>query len=613
MLYGYKGKLLYVDLSQETSKVIPLPEEVLKKYIGGRGLGAKLYWDLVPVEVKPFDPENLFMVLSGPVGGTMTPGAGKHVIVTKSPTTGAWLETYSSGRMTPEMKFAGYDGVLVGGKAKRPVYLVVEDDKVEFRDAAPIWGRGSFEAETYVREHFHPDCGVVVIGQAGENLLQFACVGSDYFRKAGRGGAGAVMGSKNLKLIAVKGSGGISCADLERVYDLIKRNHAKYTTSPIGTARHRYGTALTLNITHPAGMLPTRNFSRGQFHRAIGTIDKDGVADATIADRACYACFCSCSKITEVKDGVFKGTRLEGPEYESIGLLGSNLEIDYLPAVIKSNYLCDDLGMDTISAGSIIGFAMECYERGILSKEDTGGLELKFGNYMAAVELLEMMGLNKGFGAFCAKGVKEMARILGRGSEAFAIHSKGMEFPAYDPRAGWGSAITYSVTPRGGCHRRAWPPMKEVLAGVYPFTDEGKPELVKEMMTENCVMHSLLVCDFPGKFIPLSTGEWVDYFNAVTGLGYSEEDLNERSDVIETLIRSINVREGLTVEDDDLPKRILEEAHPDGPTEGKIIGRDRFLKMRGAYYAVRGWDGEGLPTQETLAQCGFDKDPVVKI
>ena len=224
MVYGYKGKVLYIDLTQETSKTIELPQEVLKKFIGGRGLGAKLYWDLLPPEADPLGPENIFMVLSGPLGGTMAPCASKHLIVTKSPATGGWLETYSSGLISSELKFAGYDGLLITGKARHPVYLVIGNDKVEFGDATHLWGQGAFAAETYIKERFHPDCGTLSIGPAGENLIKFANVGSEYFRKAGRGGAGAVMGSKNLKLLAVKGNGGVNCHDIQGLYNLIQEH-----------------------------------------------------------------------------------------------------------------------------------------------------------------------------------------------------------------------------------------------------------------------------------------------------------------------------------------------------------------------------------------------------
>ncbi|MEW6666437.1 MAG: aldehyde ferredoxin oxidoreductase family protein [Thermodesulfobacteriota bacterium] len=610
---GYKGKLLHIDLDAETSRVIPLHEELIRKYLGGRGFGAKLYWDLISPEARPLSPENVFLVLTGPLSGTMVPCACKHLIVTKSPATGGWLESYSSGRIAAELKFAGYDGLLVTGRAKGPSFVVIEDDKVSFPSAERFWGRGAFEAETYLKETMHPDCGCLTIGQAGENLLPFACAGSEYFRKAGRGGAGAVLGSKNVKGIAVKGSGGIACADVPGVHALVHRHYRLYQKSPVAKIRHQFGTPLTLNITNAAGMLPTRNFSRGQFDRAIGTIDKDGVAKATIAHRACYGCPMACSKITLVKEGLFAGTRLEGPEYETLGMLGSNLEIDYLPAIMKANYLCDDMGMDTVSAGGIIGFVMECYERGLLNDSDTGGLKLHFGNYTAVLDLLELMARKKGFGAFCSQGVRDMARALGPEAEAFAMHSKGLEFPAYDPRAGWGTAVTYSMTPRGGCHRRAWPPVKEVLGGVEPFTTEGKAKMVMDLMDENSVLHSLIVCDFFGKMISLETRDWIECLGLVTGREFTETDLAESAAATETLIRRINVREGLTSREDRVPDRILREALPSGPPQGKVIGEENFLKMRSEYYSLRGWDEEGVPTPATLSKYRFDEEPKFEI
>jgi aldehyde:ferredoxin oxidoreductase len=234
MLSGYKGKLLHIDLSKELSQTIPVPEEIFLKYLGGRGLGAKLYWDLIAPETKPLDEGNILMVLSGPLGGTMVPGSGKHVIVTKSPATGGWLEAYSSGRMTPEMKFSGYDGLIITGRSNHPVYVTIQDDQVAIRDAGRLWGKGSFEAETFIKESFHPECGEICIGPAGENRVHFACINSEYYRQAGRGGAGAVMGSKNLKLLAIKGRGGIPCADLKGLLTLVRDHYRRFKASPIG-------------------------------------------------------------------------------------------------------------------------------------------------------------------------------------------------------------------------------------------------------------------------------------------------------------------------------------------------------------------------------------------
>lgn len=605
MLYGYKGKLLHIDLGHETSKIVRIPEEQLTKYIGGRGFGAKLYWDLIRPDVNPLEPNNVFIVLTGPLSGTIAPGAGKHLIVTKSPASSGWLESYSSGRVAPELKFAGYDGLIITGKAKFPLSVFIKDDNVEFLESRHLWGKGAFETETYIREHFEPECGTLSIGPAGENLLPFACVGSDFFRKAGRGGAGAVMGSKNLKSIAIKGTGGISCADIPSLNAFILKRK-KMT-------RQRFMTPMTLSITNAAGMLPTRNFSKGKFNKAIGTIDKDAVIEAKIGNRACYGCFTGCSSITRVKEGIFKDLILEGPEYETLAMMGANLEIDYLPAIMKANYLCDDLGMDTISAGVVIGFAMECYERGLLSKNQTGGLDLRFGNYEAVVDLLQLMAHKEGFGAFCAQGVRGMAKELGKNTEEFAMHSKGLEFPAYDPRAGWGSAITYSITPRGACHRRAWPPSVEILGGVNPFTIEGKAKIVKRLMNDRCILHTLIMCDMLGPRLFSSMDDYASLVNIIIGSNYTGKDLNECTEIIETLIRRINIREGFSAKDDILPKRILEESLPDGPGANKVIGEENFLKMRSDYYFNRGWDEEGIPTQELISKYEYDDEPKIKI
>ena len=603
MLYGYKGKLLHIDLGSETYKTINIPSRILKKYIGGRGLGAKFYWDLIPPEVDPLGERNVFMVLTGPVSGTMAPGAGKHLIITKSPASGGWLESYSSGRVASEIKFTGYDGLIITRKAKYPINLIINNDEVEFLDATQLWGKGAFEAETYFREHFNPECGTLTIGPAGENLIPFACVGSDYFRKAGRGGAGAVMGSKNLKSIIIKGSGGIECANIDDLKNLILKYRKSF--------KQRFTTPMTVSITNAAGMIPTRNFSKGQFNDAIGNIDREAVFNLKIADRACYACPSGCANMTQVREGIFKDLRLEGPEYETLAMLGANLEVNYLPAVMKANYLCDDLGMDTISAGGIIGFVMECYERGIISKEQTKGLELNFGNYMAVIKLLELIAHREGFGAFCAQGVREMAKSLGQNTEVFAIQSKGLEFPAYDPRAGWGSTITYSVTPRGACHRRAWPPAVEIFGGVYPFTTEGKAKIVRNLMNDRCILHILILCDMLGPRMRLGMDDCAEVLNFVVGSDYSGKMLNDTTEIVETLIRRINIREGFSIKDDVLPIRILEESLPDGPGAGKIIGEENFILMRAEYYECRGWDNKGVPTQELIQKYEYDTEPKI--
>jgi len=609
MAHGYNLKILHIDLFGERSEEIPIAPDLAKAYIGGRGLGARLYYDLIRPETDPLSPDNPFIVLTGPLTATMAPGTGKHLIITKSPATGGWLESYSSGYFAVELKFAGYDALIVSGRAKAPVCLLIRDRQVEFEDAAGLWGKDSFAAERHVKSRLGEKAGVLSIGPAGENRIRFACVGSEYFRKAGRGGAGAVLGSKRVKAIGVKGSGGVACADLPAMFELVRRHHERHLQSPVGIARRKYGTPLTFNITNAAGMLPVRNFQYGTDPEAVGRIDGDGMRKRFVRDRACYACIMACSKWSRADAGSpFQGLEIEGPEYETLGMFGSNLGIRDPSFIIAANKSCDQLGMDTISAGSVIGYVMECFEKGYLTEADTGGLRLSFGDSGNILRLLEQIARREGFGELCADGVRALADRLPPAARSFAMHAKGLEFPAYDPRAGWGAALTYAITPRGGCHRRAWPPMKEVLGDLDPFTTTDKARVVKEMMDENCVMHTLIVCDIGGKFIPLSTDDYAAYLNAAIGSAYESSELLRIAGKIETLIRLINLREGLGRESDALPPRVLKECHSQGPTKGRVLGEDNFKAMLSEYYSLRGWNAEGLPEAALLAEYRFEVD-----
>lgn len=609
-MHGYNLKVLHIDLSNQRFQEIPLSPDLVENYIGGRGLGAKFYYDLIPPDTDPLGSDNLFMVLTGPLTATIAPGAGKHLIVTKSPATGGWLESYSSGYFSVELKFAGYDALILSGRSDLPVSLLIKDQQVEFEDARPLWGKNSFAAEQYIKSRLGEKAGVLSIGPAGENQVRFACVGSEYFRKAGRGGAGAVLGSKQVKAIGVKGSGGVSCADIPKMFELVRRHHAIHIKNPVGIARRKYGTPLTFNITNAAGMLPTKNFQNGTDPESVGVIDGDGMSKRFVRDRACYSCIMACSKWSSADTGgPFRGLEIEGPEYETMGMFGPNLGNHDPSFIIAANKACDDLGMDTISSGSVVGYLMECFEKGYLTEKDTGGLRFGFGDVENILTLLEQIARREGFGALCADGVSGLADRLPPEARAFAMEAKGLEFPAYDPRAGWGAALTYAITPRGGCHRRAWPPMKEVLGDIDPFTTENKARIVKEMMDDNSVMHSLIVCDIGGKFIPLSIDDYAGYLNAVTGNFYRKDGLLKISEKVETLIRLINLREGLGRQSDKLPDRALNECHTYGPTKGMRVGEENFNIMLSEYYSLRGWDENGgIPLPETIAAYRIEND-----
>ena len=583
-----------------------ISDEMVERYLGGRGLGARLLFDLLPAKTDPFSPENVLIFLTGPLTGSMVVGSSKFVVVTKSPLTHGWCDSYSSGRISLELKKSGYDGMVIRGKANHPCYLRIDNTGMEIREASGIWGKDSFETERRLKEvEKNPNLGVSSIGPAGEKLCKFACINSDFYRQAGRGGVGAVMGSKNLKAIVVQGKEAVSLHDRRRVVELNRQNYQRSKTSTVAQARMKYGTPLTLNITHMGGILPTKNFQFGTWEKALEKIDSVGVYKSTTSHKACPSCFTHCGMITRVGGGKYRGSELEGPEYETLGMFGSNQLIDDLPTIIQANILCDKLGLDTISTGNVIGFIMECFDKGLISPREAEGADIRFGDGEASLAAIERIAYRQGLGDILAEGVKVASERIGRDSARFAMHVKGMEFPAYEPRGAFGSGLSYAVSPRGACHRRAWPPAKEILGGYPPYTAEGKAEMIKGLYDENCVLHSLLVCDMPAKFIPLSLDDYSNYWQAVTGEPISKNDFLTIAGRIETLIRMFNLREGLTRKDDTLPYRTLREPLPDGPAKGQFIGEENLNRMIDEYYACRGWDSAGVPTASTLQKYGL--------
>jgi len=599
---GTHGKLLEVDLTSGKTRDLPIPEEYFHGYLGGRGLGARLLFDMLPQGVDPLSPENLLFFLTGPLTGSMTTGSSKFVVVTKSPATRGWCDAYSSGRIAVQLKKVGYDGMVIRGRANEPCYLRIDDQGLDIRDARHLWGKDSFETEHLLREAEGEtsSLGVSSIGPAGEKLVKIACINSDFYRQAGRGGVGAVMGSKQLKAIVIKGREGAEIHDRKCLVALNRENYQRALVSPVAQARMKYGTPLTLNITHSGGILPTKNFQFSTWAKALEKIDSVGVYKSLKTHKSCVSCFVHCSLVTEAAEGKYKGVTVEGPEYETLGLFGSNLLIDSLPIIIQANVLCDKLGVDTISAGNLIGFIMECFEWGILSPRDMDGLAIAFGDGESALAAIELTAYRRGFGDVMAEGVKGAAAHIGQTSERFGMQVKGLEFPAYEPRGAFGSGLSYAVSPRGACHRRAWPPAKEILGGYPPYTAEGKAEMIRQLYDDNCVLHSLLVCDMPGKFIPLSLDDYANYFQAVTGETVSRQDFLHIAGRVETLIRMFNLREGFTRKDDTLPYRTLFEPLPDGPARGQCVGEANLNRMIDEYYACRGWDAAGVPTPSTL-------------
>jgi aldehyde:ferredoxin oxidoreductase len=583
--------LLDVNLTDKTVKVVEISEATIKKYIGGRGLGARLLLENLPAKADPLGPENVMIWLTGPLTGTLVPGCTKHVVVTKSPQSNGFVDSYSSGGVGFQLVYAGYNGLIVRGKAKTPSYLYIRNDQVEIRDASHLWGLDSFEASSRLLK----------------DLVKFACINNDYFRQAARGGVGAVMGSKNLKALVVKGTGGVACRDIPGFMQFHKAKLAAAKTSGGAAAHKRAGTAITFDATQEAGMLPTKNFQYGTFPPASGNLDSAGVFKKSKGSVSCLGCPVPCGKILECSDSAQNTFRLEGPEYETTGLLGTNLGISSMDAVAEANMLCDKFGLDTISTGAVVSFIMEANEKGMITGEFAEQANVVFGDVSGTFRLLKDIAYRKGIGDWAAEGVAYLAEKIGQNSSHFAMHSKGLAFPAYDPRRAFGAGLAYAVSPRGACHRRAWPPALEVFGDLPPYTSVGKGKAIKGLYDERNILHSLIACDFQSFAVPVSVFEFAQYVQLVTDLSFSEEELQTIADRIESTIRLINAREGLSRKDDTLPGRVLDDPMPDGPAQGKFITQERLDQMLDDYYMLRGWDHNGVPTQATLKKYQIEE------
>jgi len=605
---GYTGNILRVNLTEKRAAVEPLDFEEARRFIGGRGLAAKILFDELCPGVDPLGPENKLILATGPVTGTLVPGSSRYVIVTKSPETNLFLDSYAGGYLPAEIKYAGYDIIIIEGKAENPTYLWINDSNVELRDASHLWGKLTYEAETRLKEEVGDSTArVAVIGPAGENLSNIAIVRNDYWHRCGRGGVGAVMGSKNLKAVVVRGSQGVRIADpkalinyiLTTVEDKITRGRA----AVVANGLMNYGTLSGISGMNAANILATRNFQKGQFEGAQ-EMDLDAVRRRLgIRDTSCMSCSMACLKFSRARSGVYAGAKSGALQQETHSMMGSNLDIDSEEFLVQANALCDDLGLDTIEAGSVIGFAMECYERGLLSRDDLGGIDLHFGNESAVVEILPMIAYRQGIGDLFAQGVKLTAEKIGHGSEEFAMHTKGLAYPAYRPGISSPAfALAYAIADRGGCHRRARPFVAE--QAMTPFVTDGRARLVKTLYDERIPWHCALCCDLATCTVGLDFEDAAFMFSTVIGWNFTEADMQMLADRVATLVRAYNIREGATRADDTLSPRCF-QTETTGPAAGKALTREMLDIMLDEYYALRGWDNEGIPTPETLERLGL--------
>lgn len=606
---GWRGKVLRVDLTRGELKEENLDPKVARDYIGGRGLGIYYMNKEVDPRCDPLSPENLMVMATGPLTGTTAPTGARYMIMTKSPLTSAITCSNSGGQFPMELKRAGYDAILFTGRAPEPKYLWIDRGKAELRQAKHLWGKTTHEATDKLQNETDPKARVACIGPAGEKLVLFASIMNDKDRAAGRSGVGAVMGSKNLKAVAVRGEGATPLADEKRFKEINAEILGKFkeTTKDNPPTLRINGTAGVVAATQSYGVLPTKNWQQGTFDGWKNINGETLTEKYLIRNKACFACPIGCGRVTRVEEPGFEGEG-EGPEYETLYAMGSNCMIDNLAAVTKANYICNELGLDTITMGATVACAMELVDRGYISEEDVG-FPLKWGDGRALVELTRMTGYCEGFGSLLAEGSYRLAARYGH--PELAMVSKKQEFPGYEPRGSQGMGLAYATSPIGGSHMRGDPAYFELLGVptlVDPLEWKGKARLVKIWQDLFCIIDSAGLCVFfsvrnlvkPELEAPPEG--ILEYLNAATGVGYTLQELIKAGERISNAERLFLVKGGFSRKDDSLPPRLTQEPLPGGPAKGSVCHLEEMLDE---YYQLKDWTPDGIPTKEKLKELGL--------
>jgi len=616
MSYGFMGKILRVDLAEGKIAEENLREDWLEKFRGGVGLATRYLYEEVPKGIDPLGQENRLIFMTGPLTGTASASASRYSVVAKSPLTGIWGHGNSGGSFGPALKRSGFDGIIFEGISLKPVYLTILDGKAELRDAGDLWGKTVPEAEDLLQQACDQKLTIASIGPGGENLVRYAAIMNNKHRAVGRCGLGAVMGAKRLKAVACGGKAQIHLADKSAFREIARQQMDFLDESMLKIGFEAFGTNMVSDMVNAKGGYPTRNWQQGVFEQ-IEDVNGQALTDKVLVEGVnCFACPIACGRGTEIKEGPWQGHKGEGPEYESANTLGAMCGVSDMNAITMANYLCNEYGIDTVSAGSTIAFAMECYEKGILTEEQTGGFEIKFGDGALVVNLIEKIAKREGIGDLLAEGSKAMSEKLGQGSEHFAIHVKGLELPAYDPRAAKITGLGFVTANRGGDHITAYVQGPTFIDIPFLLIDDShiedpfvaNPEEAKVVVDlENALtmFDALGACKFMGML--LTAQDYVDLVNPATGWDMGVNEFRQSGERIYNLIRSFCVREGITREKDTLPPRLMEDPLPEGPAKGMVINRNTLEMMKDAYYEFRGWDKEtGKPTAEKLRELNLE-------
>jgi len=612
---GYMGKILRVNLTKQTTKEEELPLKVARDYLGAAGFGIKYLYDELRAGTDPLGPDNKLILAAGPFCGTTVPCASRIAVTGKSPLTNAVGMALSGGYFPVEMKFTGYDALIVEGKAEKPTYLWIKNGKVHFRNARTVWGMKTTDCQQIIKNELNDqNVRIACIGPAGEHLSKIACIINE-MRAAGRKGLGAVMGSKNLKAIAVRGTGSVAVASKEKLKTARGKFVKAMKDSPVlYPAFSKIGTPMVVDDTCALGIFPGKNFSATGDFSPVEQIGVDVQNTRNVGKEHCYGCPVGCSQLHLARTGPYAGILTEGPEFETMYSFGGETGVDNIDSIIAADRLADELGLDTISSGVAIGFAMELYEKGILSTADTGGLDLHFGNHEAMVTLLRMMAFREGIGDLLADGVKAAAEKIGKGTEKYAMHVKGLELPGYDVRGAKAHGLNYATSYTGADHNRGYA-FQEIFGIPVPFAvdrfaTEGKGKLTKwnqDVRTATCDCPTMCAFLLDMADPATATQNTADLMEAVTGFKYTPEEIETLGERINNLAKAFNVREGFTRADDTLPERLLTEPLKAGASKGHFISKDDLAQMLDEYYTLRGWDpSTGIPTRQKLTELGLE-------
>lgn len=615
-LFGYAGRIGRIDLSTGKMMDEELEEEDARKFLGGRGLAGKTLLEELNMEVDPLGPKNMLLFLTGPLTGTGYQGCGKHLVSAKSPLTGFWGESTSGGYWGPYLKFAGYDGLIIEGKASSPVYLWVHDGEIEIRDASRLWGKNTVEATKHVREETDGAARVACIGPGGEKLVRYASIIHDMNHAAGRSGLGAVMGSKKLKLVSVHGKKKLRIANHRRFRELLSYANQIIRESPVLQNFRMYGTSGDVESMSAMGILPTKYFQTGTFS-GCEKISGQTMAETILVKRTtCMGCPVACIRAVRVDSGRHAGVTPEtgGPQYETIGSLGSLCLNNDLRSIAMGHQLCNLYGLDSIATGNIVAFLMECQEKGLLRKNVTDEIEFRWGDADCILQTIRKIGEREGFGDILAEGVARASEKIGKGAARLAMHVKGMEIPLHEPRGKKALGLAYAVSPRGACHLVATHdtsysgqdglPEVGLEGRVDRFAIEGKGRFVKITQDLMAVCNSAVICRFhtavlnPAN-IPMTL--ITEMLAAATGWDITFDELCRIGERAVNLTRVFNVKLGAGRKDDALPARFSDQI-PEGSTTGQKISKEDLDKMLDEYYLAREWDSEGIPTEDKLTQ-----------